>query len=154
MQRRAGERPLDRVKGLGPLERDGGAVRIRRAVVGERKCVFLAEEVRRGECDAPAGRGNAPGYGLARGHAAAAPGQRGQAHAGGIFVARDGFVPAGFAERQKHGGTADARAVVGHGDAYGAALAFRQCFGIDADAGSAGPACVLQQFPENIDGRG
>ena len=110
--------------------------------------------MRRGECDAPAGGGNALGHGLARGHAAAAPGQRGQAHAGGILVARGGFVPAGLAEREKHGGIADAGAVVGHGDANAAALAFGEAFGIDADAGSAGPAGVLQKLAENVGGRG
>ena len=60
MQRRTGKRPLDRVRSLLPLERNGGSVRIGRAIVGERNGVFLADKVRRGECDAPAGSGEPP----------------------------------------------------------------------------------------------
>ena len=120
-----------------------------RGVVEPHFGVLLAQEMRRCENDAPAGRGVAvwsPGPGCYR---AAAPREAQESHAGGVFAVDQVLVPAVLAERQQDGGIGDAGAVVrdgyGQGDLAGGAAADG-----DPDPARAGSASVLQRFGENV----
>ena len=76
----------------------------------------LAQEMFRGEIDAPAGHGAAIRRARPRRHGAAAARQAGEAEAGSVLAADQVVGPAVLAEAQEDGGICDAAAVVRDGD--------------------------------------
>ena len=132
------------------MEGDGGAVRVRRGVIGVDLGVGLAEKMLRRERDAPSRRGLTIRGARAGRDGAAAPCEAQHAHPRGVLAAHQLLVPAVLAERQQDTRVGDAGAVVGDGHcevAIGAGDG-------DVHARGDGPAGVLQNFGEGIGERG
>ena len=131
---------------IGRAERDGGAVRVGRGVVGVDFGFGLAEKMLGREVDAPARGGLAVRRARAGRDGAAAPREAEHAHTGRVLAAHQVLAPAVLGERQQDTRVGDAGAVVGHGHG-GVALGAGDG---DMDPPGAGPAGVLQNLGEGV----